>query len=137
MKNKTNYRYENIINSSIKLRMAFFKSPFGGFRGLFFILFFASCTATHHLPKGEKLYTGAVIKLETTDKVNKKQITSVAEAAVRPVPNKSYLGMRPQVMMYQVAGESPTSSIQKWLQKTGEAPVLISDVKPAVTAAII
>jgi hypothetical protein len=40
-------------------------------------------------------------------------------------------------MMYQAAGENPTSALQKWLQKTGEAPIFISDVKPSVTAAII
>lgn len=106
--------------------------------GVFFIcLLLSSCTATHHLPKGEKLYTGAVIKLETSEKVNKGFITSIAEAAVRPIPNKSYLGMRPQVLIYQAAGENPRSSLQKWLQKTGEAPIFISNVKPAATAAII
>ena len=102
---------------------------------LFFLL--SSCAGTHHLPKDEKLYTGAVIKLETNEKVNKGFITSVVEAAVRPLPNKSYLGMRPQLMLYNAAGKNPKTSLQKWLRKTGEAPVYISSVKPAATAAII
>lgn len=134
---KINYRYENIINLHLKFRMTFFKSPFGGFMGLYFLFLLASCTATHHLPKDEKLYTGAVIKLETKEKVNKGFVTSVAEAAVRPVLNKSYLGMRPQLLIYQAGGENPTSKFQKWLHKIGEEPVLISNVKPAATAAII
>jgi len=112
--------------------------PLGGWGAILLLfLLFSSCTATHHLQKDERLYTGAVIKLETTEKVNKGFIISVAEEAVRPIPNKSYLGMRPKVMIYQAAGENPRSALQKWLQKSGEAPVLITDVKPAVTAAII
>ena len=117
-----------------------FCSPLGVRGSLFFIILIViliGCTATHHLPKGEKLYTGAVIKLESTEKVNKGFITKVAEAAVRPVPNKSYLGMRPQVMIYQAAGENPTSKFKKWLQKIGEEPIFISNVKPAATATII
>ena len=96
-----------------------------------------SCSGTRHLPKGEKLYTGAVVKLVTTEKVDKGYITSVAEGVIRPLPNKSYFGMRPQVMIYQAASENPKSLLQKWLQKTGEAPVLISNIKPAATASII
>jgi len=117
-----------------------FCSPLGVRGSLFFIILIViliGCTATHHLPKGEKLYTGAVIKLESTEKVNKGFITKVAEAAVHPIPNKSYLGMRPQVMIYQAAGENPTSKFKKWLQKIGEEPIFISNVKPAATATII
>jgi outer membrane protein assembly factor BamA len=123
-------RTKNIQNKSKSV-------PLHGLGVLFICFLLTSCTATHHLQKSEKLYTGADIKLETTDKVDKKFVISIVEAAVRPIPNKSYLGMRPQVMIYQAAGENPKSSLQKWLQKTGEAPVLISDVKPSVTAAII
>ncbi|MDX9920832.1 MAG: hypothetical protein RB289_12775, partial [Paludibacter sp.] len=46
----------------------------GANRGLwlFFIcLLLASCSGTRHLPEGEKLYTGAEIRIETTDKVEK------------------------------------------------------------------
>lgn len=97
----------------------------------------AACSGTKHLPKGEKLYTGGEIKLETTDKINKRFIKTIAESAVRPAPNKSYLGMRPKLWMYMAAGENPKTKFKKWLKKTGEAPVLISSVKPGVTTAII
>ena len=35
------------------------------------------------------------------------------------------------------AGENPKTKFKKWLKKRGEAPVLMSSVKPAVTSAII
>lgn len=91
------------------------------------------------MPPGEKLYTGAKIKLEPTDKKikNKGFIKNVAEDAVRPKPNQSILGMRPRLIMYMAAGEAPKSRFKKWLKKTGEAPVLMSSVKPGVTSSII
>jgi len=104
------------------------------------MLLFA-CSGTRHLPKGEKLYTGAEIKLVSTDKasggINKGLIKTLAKASVRPLPNSSYFGMRPQLMLYMSAGENPKSKFKKWLRKIGQAPVLMSAVKPQVTTAVI
>jgi len=100
-------------------------------------LILAACTGTRHLPKGEKLYTGAEIKLESAGKVDKKFIKTTALLAVRPVPNKVFLGMRPKLWLYNVAGEKPKTKLAKWIKKKGEAPVLLSSVKPGVTRAII
>ncbi|MDP2337586.1 MAG: BamA/TamA family outer membrane protein [Bacteroidota bacterium] len=100
-------------------------------------LLLAACSGSRHLPNGEKLYTGAEIKLESVDKVNKRLIKAVAEGAVRPAPNKVYLGNRPKLWLYNVAGEEPKTKLGKWLKKTGEAPVLMSSVKPGVTSEII
>lgn len=98
----------------------------------------AACSGTKHLPKGEKLYTGAEIKLEHKDKIkNKKAIKAAAQAAVRPKPNKGFLGIRPKLWMYMEAGENPKGKFKKWLKKNGEAPVLLSSVKPSATSAII
>ncbi|MFA5329529.1 MAG: BamA/TamA family outer membrane protein [Prolixibacteraceae bacterium] len=96
-----------------------------------------SCSGTRHLPSGEKLYTGAEIKLESTTDINKKQIKTVVEGAFRPEPNKVFLGLRPRVWMYNTAGENPKTKLDKWLRKHGTAPVLLSEVKPAVTSTII
>jgi len=104
------------------------------------ILLLASCSGTRYLPKGEKLYTGAKIKLETTDQIShrkKKSVKTVAGNAVRPEPNKKFLGMRPKLIMYMKAGENPQGNLKKWYKKKGEAPVLISSIKPDVTSAII
>jgi outer membrane protein insertion porin family len=97
----------------------------------------AACSGTSHLPKGEKLYTGAGIKLESTDKLNKSLIRSITKEAVRPSPNKGFLGIRPKLWMYNLAGEDPKTKFEKWLKRTGEAPVLMSSIKPGVTCAII
>ena len=104
------------------------------------MLLFA-CSGTKHLPKGEKLYTGAEIKLVSMDKIsggiNKGLIKTLAKASVRPLPNSSYFGMRPQLMLYMSAGDNPRSKFKKWLRKIGQAPVLMSAVKPEVTTAVI
>jgi outer membrane protein assembly factor BamA len=108
---------------------------------IFACLLMTACSGTKLLPKGEKLYTGAEIKLVQTDKSanhnNKGLIESIAKESVRPLPNTSYFGMRPQVWMYESAGENPKSKFKKWLKKTGQAPVLLSQVIPQVTAAVI
>lgn len=100
----------------------------------------ASCSGTRHLPPGEKLFTGAEIELESTDKITKKKkrfIKTSAETTLRPSPNKTFLKMRPKLWRYMKAGENPTGKFKKWLKKNGEPPVLISAVKPAVTSSII
>ena len=108
-----------------------------GLKGAIFILLFIACTGTRHLPKGEKLYTGAVIKLESSDKINKGLVKTTAELAIRPAPNKVYLGNRPKLWLYNVAGENPKTKLAKWFKKKGEPPVLMSSVKPGVTRAVI
>lgn len=100
-------------------------------------LLWTACTGTRHLPKGEKLYTGAEIKLESAEKMDRQFVKSVVKAAVRPAPNKVYLGIRPKLWKYNLAGENPQTKFGKWLQRTGEPPVLLSSVKPGATSAII
>ena len=104
---------------------------------IFICLLLTGCSVTKHIPKGEKLYTGAEIVLESTEKINKKFIKVVAESAVRPAPNKRFLGMKVKLWKYLAAGENPKTKLGKWLKKTGEAPVLLSSVKPGVTTSII
>jgi outer membrane protein insertion porin family len=100
----------------------------------------AACSGTKHLPPGEKLYTGAEIKTESSEIITKKKkqfIKTTAENAVRPLPNKSFLGMRPKLWMYMAAGDDPKSKFKKWLKKSGDPPVLMSNVKSGATSAII
>jgi len=104
---------------------------------VFIGLFLTACSGTRHLPSGEKLYTGAEIKLESTSDINKKHIKTALKGALRPEPNKVFLGIRPGLWMYMTAGENPESRLDKWLKKRGTAPVLLSDIKPAVTSKII
>ena len=106
---------------------------------ILFCLLLAACSGTKHLPSGEKLYTGADIKLESPDKINsnqKNRMKATLETAVRPKPNSSILGMRPSLWLYLKAGTGKETKFKKWIQKNGEPPVLMSSVKPGVTAAI-
>ena len=104
---------------------------------LIFISLLASCSGTRHLPNGEKLYTGAEIKLESAENLNKKLVKAAAEGAVRPLPNKGFFGIRPKLWLNNLAGPEPKTKLEKWLKKNGEPPVLMSSVKPSVTAEII
>ncbi len=119
-----------------------FNSPLGArgslWLGVFlFIFILSSCSGLSYLPKNEKLYTGAEIKLETTERVDKGKIKSIAAGALRPEPNKSYFGMRPQLILYMMPGKNPKTKFGKWIKKQGDAPVLMSQVKPQATAAVI
>jgi outer membrane protein insertion porin family len=103
-------------------------------------LLIAGCSGTKHLPKGEKLYTGAEIKLESGEKLSTRQkraAKAAAENALRPLPNKKILGFRPKLWLYMTAGENPGGKFKKWIKKRGEAPVLMSTITPVVTASII
>lgn len=104
---------------------------------IFISLLMASCSGTRHLPDGEKLYTGAEIKLESAEHLNKKLIKAAAEGAVRPLPNKGFFGIRPKLWLNNMAGPEPKTKLEKWLKKTGEPPVLMSSVKPSITAEVI
>jgi len=104
------------------------------------LLLITACSGTRHLPEGEKLYTGGVIKLESKDDLKNSKIRFIkktAENGLSPKPNKSYLGMRPKLWIYMLAGDHPKSKFKKWLKKTGEAPVLMSQVNSSMTSDII
>lgn len=136
MKFQSNILTENSLGFLLKIKRLFISSCKTWSLILFFGLVTA-CSGTKQLPKGEKLYTGASIQFKTTDKVNKRPIKVAAEESFRPEPNKSYFGMRPQLWLYMAAGENPKSKFKKWFRKNGEAPVLLSQIKPSVTAAVI
>ncbi len=114
-------------------------SPLGvrGFFFFFLLFFLSSCSGLSYLSEGEKLYTGAEVKLESSERVNKKMIKSAAKEVLRPEPNKSFFGMRPQLMLYMMPGENPSTKLGRWIKKQGTPPVLMNQVKPQATASII
>jgi len=91
----------------------------GSFLILLFCLFFAACSGLSILNKNEKLYTGAQLKIVSTEKVNSKSIKTATQGAMRPKPNSSYFGMRPQLLLYKTAGPNPKSKYRKWLKNNG------------------
>lgn len=100
-------------------------------------LFITACSGIRHLPSGEKLYVGATVVVESEDAINKGLIKRATKDALRPQPNTSYFGMRPKLVLYQAAGKNPTGTFRLWLKKMGEAPVLMSSIKPEATATLI
>jgi hypothetical protein len=99
---------------------------------LFVVLFIASCSGIKSVPEGELLYTGGKITVTDTS-VSKKQrsaLKSEFEDLLRPKPNKKFLGMRPKLFFYNLAGDvKKEKGFRYWLKfKVGEEPVLFSQV---------
>lgn len=102
------------------------------------VLTFSSCSNTKYLVDGEQLYTGNKIIIRSDTTVNKKQLKSELGQLARPKPNQTYLGTRPKLWVYNIAGNKANRGIRKWLRtKIGERPVLLSNVDPETTAAIM
>ncbi|MBX9449569.1 MAG: hypothetical protein KL787_07610 [Taibaiella sp.] len=103
--------------------------------GIFILvsLFFFSCSNTRYLGEGETLYKGAEVNIldSAMDKRLKKDLESELESYIRPVPNRSILGLKFRLWVWNVAGEpKKPKGIRNWLRtKIGEPPVLGEDVK--------
>jgi outer membrane protein insertion porin family len=94
-------------------------------------LLLAACGNTRHLPKGEKLYTGARVDVKGPSlairerKTLKEDLTSLT----RPRPNTKFLGMRIKLSMYNLFHKKkPNSFFGKIRDKFGEPPVLLSEL---------
>lgn len=94
------------------------------------LLAIVSCSNTKKLPKGESLYVGSEVRIndKTATKKQRKFLKKELAAAVRPVPNKSILGMRLKLRLYNFAGvPKKNKGFKNWLRnKVGEPPVLTS-----------
>jgi len=105
-------------------------------RPLLFILaclVWAACSSTKSLKPGQILYTGAEVKInpDSSGKIdNEKQVKTDLEAKTRPRPNKSFLGIKFKLGIYNLAGEpKKPKGFRNWLRRQGEAPVLLNEVK--------
>ncbi|QTV05661.1 translocation and assembly module lipoprotein TamL [Faecalibacter bovis] len=98
------------------------------------ISFFAisSCSNTQFLQEDEKLYVGADIEIvgDSLSKKEKSQLKTELESRIIPKPNSSFLGLRPQLYIYNITSEPKNEKgLRHWLKyKIGEAPVLMSQV---------
>ncbi|MDI1317807.1 BamA/TamA family outer membrane protein [Flavobacterium sp.] len=100
---------------------------------LFLVLFVAACSGTKGLPEGELLYTGGkvtVVKEDSISRKERKKLQGKLKEILRPIPNKSFLGMRPKLFLYNLAGNvKKEKGFRHWLKYSlGEAPVLFSQV---------
>jgi outer membrane protein insertion porin family len=105
---------------------------------LAFSLSIFGCTATKFLKEGESFYGGHEIHFDTQGKRvgRKKILRTELEEYIQPKPNKKFLGMRPSVWFYFIAG---TPKKEKGLKsfiknKLGKPPVYFTDATPDRTA---
>lgn len=105
-------------------------------RPIFFLLacfVLTACSITKRVPKGQYLYTGAEIKInpDSSQKIeDQKQVKEDLESRTRPRPNKSILGIKYKLFLYNIYGKPERSKgFKNWVStKLGEAPVLMSEV---------
>jgi len=99
---------------------------------LFALLFIWSCSNTKYLPEGELLYTGGKVKVEDSllSRKERKKLAKELKPLLRPKPNSKILGLRPKLLIYNLAGEpKKEKGFRHWLRtKVGEPPVLFSQV---------
>ena len=103
------------------------------------VIALSSCSNLKYLPEGEKLYTGADVKLNTTEKISdEKNIKKEAKSMVRPEPNSKVLGLRIKLWLYNIAGTPKGKGLRHMLKnKLGEPPVLYSTVNAEQIAQLI
>lgn len=91
-----------------------------------------SCSNTKFLQEGQLLYVGAEVKIknDTLSKKEKSNLASALKDQLRPKPNSSFLGLRPQLYIYNITKEpKKDKGLRHWLKyKVGEKPVLLGDV---------
>ncbi|PWS29812.1 translocation and assembly module lipoprotein TamL [Pedobacter paludis] len=96
-------------------------------------LVWAGCSSTKSLKPGQILYTGAEVKInpDSSGKIHdEKQVKTDLESKTRPRPNKSILGIKYKLALYNLAGEpKKPKGFKNWLRRQGEPPVLLSEVK--------
>ena len=105
---------------------------------LFFVF---GCSNTKYLPEGDLLYTGGSVTVKDSiiKKKERKELENELEDLLRPKPNKQFLGLRPKLWIYNIAGEpKKEKGIRYWLRtKVGEAPVLFSKVDLDYNASVL
>ena len=96
---------------------------------VFGITILQACNSTKYVPTGDKLYTGASLKLQksTANKKYNKNLEEDLNGLLRPKPNSKLLGFRFKLGLYNMAGKK-NNFINKFLRNNGEPPVLLSQV---------
>jgi outer membrane protein assembly factor BamA len=100
----------------------------------------AACSTTKTVPEGDRLFTGSDINWHVKKPKDKGTLNNGMEDRLRPAPNKKTLGIPFKLLIYNL-GKDPgtkTKGLNYLLRKKwGEAPVLLSQVKPGTNSLIL
>lgn len=94
-------------------------------------LFLTGCGNVRYLDEGELLYVGGEVDVEgEVSRSERKDLEANMENMLRPRPNTSFLGLRPKLWFYNIAGgEDAEGGISRWIKENlGEPPVLFREV---------
>ncbi|RAI97879.1 surface antigen-like protein [Chitinophaga skermanii] len=98
----------------------------------------AACSTTRTVPEGDRLYTGADVKWDGKKPKDYSTLSDGVDDRIRPKPNKKFLGMPIKLWLYNLGNEPKGKGLNYLLRKKwGEAPVLLSSVKPNNTNLIL
>ena len=104
------------------------------------LLYLTGCSGTNKLPAGKRLYTGATVNLESTEKIqNESALATELTSVITPQPNKSFLGMRPGLFFYNLAGTpKKEKGLRSFIKNNlGEPPVYYDSVNADHIAGIM
>lgn len=105
------------------------------------LILLGACSATKFLKENESFYTGAEIKIDTQGKKIRRtdRVKSDLETFITPKPNGKFLGSRPGVWFYYIAGTpKKKKGLKSFIKnKLGQPPVLLKDATPTKTAEIL
>ena len=80
------------------------------------VFLFSSCMGTMTLPKDERMYRGAKIKVKYGKGIQKSESLSAAleKAEKEPPPNKGIPGFRPGIFFYNIAQRRLKTEKKNW-----------------------
>ncbi|WP_150088565.1 translocation and assembly module lipoprotein TamL [Adhaeribacter rhizoryzae] len=107
---------------------------------IFCLFYLSGCSGTSKLPEGKRLYTGANVKLESKEKIKDESALSTQLAAtITPKPNTSFLGIRPGLFFYNLAGTpKKKKGLRSFIKNNlGEEPVFYDSVNNEHIAALM
>lgn len=96
------------------------------------VMFLSACSVEKFIPEGEKLYTGATLKVDTIGDIRDlKNIERELTTLITPNPNTKFLGMKPALFFHYKAQRERPGFIYKFLNNSfGEEPVYFSEINP-------
>ena len=92
--------------------------------------FLSACSGTRHLPPGDKLYTGATVRVSGAATIQEKKVLQEdLQGLTRPKPNTRFLGMPIKLSIYNLFRKKKENSFFGRIRdKNGEPPVLLSQL---------